>query len=319
MTSNQSSNIQNPVTIPENEDDDATLVLSTTLSSTNSLHSQENSPYPASPVSSQEAQHEHDEISSKRNIVPIICILLCVSFIMFMILIIIMINNIGVIYDKDISKLPKNYELSLKRLYSFNSRFDYVINGISTIDSLININNNSRQENFNNNSSTTNTTFVLAELISRSLIVIPPGWYEVQEFRYNTNGIFIRKVLTTKCHIEFTLSYVWSAPDVIIQFTTYPLSNSTQELSLQESMKYCKWKISWTLIMNGYIHKLCPKNLNISGSSNNKIASLFDSQGYEKVAYFKGWELFGFTFLSLDSTINYGYTTVPNPLKMMSR
>src|SRR5436190_846161 len=139
MTSNQSSNIQNPVTIPENEDDNATLVSPTTFSSTNSLHSQENSPYPASPVSSLSSHEaQHDEIPSKRNIVPIICILLCVSFIMFMILIIIMINNTGVIYDKDISKIPKNYELSLKRLYSFNSRFDYVINGISTIDSLIN-------------------------------------------------------------------------------------------------------------------------------------------------------------------------------------
>src|SRR5436305_11424497 len=116
MTSNQSSNIQNPVTIPENEDDNATLVSPTTFSSTNSLHSQENSPYPASPVSSHEAQH--DEIPSKRNIVPIICILLCVSLIMFMILIIIMINNIGVIYDNDLSNILKNYELRLKILYS---------------------------------------------------------------------------------------------------------------------------------------------------------------------------------------------------------
>ncbi|RIA87462.1 hypothetical protein C1645_827737 [Glomus cerebriforme] len=318
---NNSSIIKEPqsttITIPgNNDDDDTTLVSHSPSPSTNSLHSREISPYRASSPS---YGIQHDDFSLQHDRFPLICILICLSLTIFIILIVLIINNMGVIDDNDISRIPLNYELSLKRLIPFNDRFDYVINRIPT---------NNERENFNNISTSVNktntTNHVLAELISRSLIVIPPGWYEVQEFRYNTNGTFTHKVLTTKCHMEFTLSSVLSAPDVIIQFTTHPLLNlnHVQNLTLQESMKYCKWKITWTFIMNGYIHKLCPEiinSFNITDGIKNKNTSLFDNQGYEKVAYFKGWEFFGFSFLSLDSKINYGYTTVPNILNMMSR
>jgi hypothetical protein len=311
-------------TIPENEDDETTLVPPTPNSSTNSLHSQGISPYPASQLSSSPSYD--DDFSPQDDGFPTICIIICISLIILLILIIVIINNVGVINDKDISRIPLNYELSLKRIYPFNYRFDYVINGTIFNNNII-----SKRENLNNNNSSitnvtstsnitnTNNNFVLAELISRSLIVIPPGWYEVQEFRYDKDGKFIHKVLTTECHIELALSSVWSAPDILIQFTTYPPLNLTKKLTLQESMKYCKWKITWTFIMNGYIHKLCPKNFKILNNTENKNKDLLDSQGYEKVAYFKGWEYLGFTFLSLDSKINYGYTTTPNLLKMMSR
>ncbi|CAB5378751.1 unnamed protein product [Rhizophagus irregularis] len=292
MTSSSDIRESQSTTIPESEDGETTLVSPTPDSSTDSLHSQGISPYPASQPPSPSPYDDDD--SSKNN---------------------------GVIHDKDISRIPLNYELSLKRLIPFNSRFDYVIKGknfnSNEISKRDNVNNNSSSTNVTSTSNTTNTNnFVLAELISRSLIVIPAGWYEVQEFRYDKDSKFTHKVLTTLCHIEFGLSSLWSAPDVDIQFTTYPPLNLTKKLTLQESMKYCKWKISWTIIMNGYIHKLCPKNLNIT--ENNNTGS-FDSQDYEKVAYFKGFEFFGFTFLSLDSKINYGYTTIPNILNMMSR
>ncbi|CAG8536542.1 7902_t:CDS:2 [Rhizophagus irregularis] len=266
MTSSSDIRESQSTTIPESEDGETTLVSPTPDSSTDSLHSQGISPYPASQPPSPSPYDDDD--SSKNNGFPTICVII-------------------LIHDKDISRIPLNYELSLKRLIPFNSRFDYVIKGK-----------------------------IFNKLISRSLIVIPAGWYEVQEFRYDKDGKFTHKVLTTLCHIEFGLSSLWSAPDVDIQFTTYPPLNLTKKLTLQESMKYCKWKISWTIIMNGYIHKLCPKNLNIT--ENNNTGS-FDSQDYEKVAYFKGFEFFGFTFLSLDSKINYGYTTIPNILNMMSR
>lgn len=326
MTSrNNSSNIREPqsTTIPESEDGETTLVSPTPSSSTNSLHSQGISPYPASQPPSP-SPYDDDDSSSQDDGFPTICVIICISLIILLVIIIVVINNIGVIHDKDISRIPLNYELSLKRLYPFNYRFDYVIKG-----RIFNNNEISKRENFNNNSSSTNVTstsnttntnnFVLAELISRSFIVIPPGWYEVQEFRYDKDGKLIHKVLTTECHIEFGFSSVWSAPDIIIQFTTYPPLNLTKKLTLQESMKYCKWKISWTIFMNGYIHKLCPNNLNLLNIPENNNTSSFDNQGYEKVAYFKGFELLGFSFLSLDSKINYGYTTVPNLLNMMSR
>ncbi|GBB93942.1 hypothetical protein RclHR1_02260007 [Rhizophagus clarus] len=325
---NNSSNIKESqsTAIPVKDDDETTLVSPTP--STHSLHSQ---PYPAYPISQPQSptpsSYDDDFSSQDNDGLPPICICICISFVIIMILVIIYANNMGVITDKDISRIPLNYELSLKRIFSFNYRYDFVIKGRiynNNEDKFI-----SKKENFNNNSSSTNVTsitntintnnFVLAELISRSFIVIPPGWYEVQEFRYDRDGKFTRKVLTTECHIEFGLSTIWSAPDVIIQFTTFPPLNLTEKLTLQESMKYCKWKITWTVIMNGYIHKLCPKNLNILNNTVNKDKSLFDSQGYEKVAYFRGWEFFGFSFLSLDSKINYGYTTVPNILNMMSR
>ncbi|CAB4485019.1 hypothetical protein RhiirA5_396313 [Rhizophagus irregularis] len=319
MTSSSDIRESQSTTIPESEDGETTLVSPTPDSSTDSLHSQGISPYPASQPPSPSPYDDDD--SSKNNGFPTICVIICISLIILLIIIIIVINNIGVIHDKDISRIPLNYELSLKRLIPFNSRFDYVIKGkifnSNEISKRDNVNNNSSSTNVTSTSNTTNTNnFVLAELISRSLIVIPAGWYEVQEFRYDKDGKFTHKVLTTLCHIEFGLSSLWSAPDVDIQFTTYPPLNLTKKLTLQESMKYCKWKISWTIIMNGYIHKLCPKNLNIT--ENNNTGS-FDSQDYEKVAYFKGFEFFGFTFLSLDSKINYGYTTIPNILNMMSR
>uniref|UniRef100_U9TPC9 Uncharacterized protein n=1 Tax=Rhizophagus irregularis (strain DAOM 181602 / DAOM 197198 / MUCL 43194) TaxID=747089 RepID=U9TPC9_RHIID len=261
MTSSSDIRESQSTTIPESEDGETTLVSPTPDSSTDSLHSQGISPYPASQPPSPSPYDDDD--SSKNN---------------------------GVIHDKDISRIPLNYELSLKRLIPFNSRFDYVIKGkifnSNEISKRDNVNNNSSSTNVTSTSNTTNTNnFVLAELISRSLIVIPAGWYEVQEFRYDKDGKFTHKVLTTLCHIEFGLSSLWSAPDVDIQFTTYPPLNLTKKLTLQEK--------------------------------NNNTGS-FDSQDYEKVAYFKGFEFFGFTFLSLDSKINYGYTTIPNILNMMS-
>src|SRR5688572_25149189 len=110
---------------PEDEDDDTTLV-------------------PTSPPPPYDPYDHYDGFPSERTEIPdiflYICILICILFIIFSIIIVIVINNMGAIDDRDISRIPLNYELSLKRLYPFNYRFDYVISGIPTVDSLININ-----------------------------------------------------------------------------------------------------------------------------------------------------------------------------------
>src|SRR6266498_5675261 len=174
----------------------------------------------------QERQNQNQNCF-KRYLCCYICIVIIISCIGIFLIISYFVNKIDIVKEKDISKIPITYKLIYKRIYSINQRYDYVVEGIPDDD--------------NNNTLTKNLT--LAEIISRSLVIIPPGWYEVQEFRYDANETLIKKVLTVNCNLDGWQLFSWTGPNVIMKFITHTPSD--------KDLRDCEYKISWTLLFNG--------------------------------------------------------------------
>ncbi|KAF0529173.1 hypothetical protein F8M41_012814 [Gigaspora margarita] len=191
--------------------------------------------------------------------------------------------------EYDISKFPFQYQLSLRYLYATSNRYDYVISSLHdhefTLVSNLNArdvyqtsNNNSTTDS--NNSNETDQT-ELGFLISRSLRLLTPGFYEVQEDRYLPNGTMYRVITATASYT--TLLYTSWGPPITIKFVTSNQTTSNDLIS-------CEYQFTWTFIVN---------------------ECKYESE-FSAVSYVNGSSSPGFTFYSMDENEIYAYTTIPD-------
>ncbi|CAG8538715.1 15806_t:CDS:10 [Cetraspora pellucida] len=188
--------------------------------------------------------------------------------------------------EYDTSKIPFQYQLSLRYLYAINDRYDYVISSFPEHES----NFATRDVYDVHDNSTTNLNATehveLGLLISRSLRILTPGFYEVQEDRYLPNGTMHRVITATASYTS--LIYVAWAPPITIKFVT---SNE----STYNDLTSCEYQFIWTFILNGYVNRRC------------KNESRFIT-----ISYVKGSSLFGFAFYNMNESEVYAYTTIPD-------
>ncbi|CAG8841350.1 40640_t:CDS:2, partial [Gigaspora margarita] len=186
--------------------------------------------------------------------------------------------------EYDISKFPFQYQLSLRYLYATSNRYDYVISSLhdheftlvsnlTARDVYQTSNNNSTTDS--NNSNETNQT-ELGLLISRSLRLLTPGFYEVQEEMITATASYT------------TLSYTSWGPPITIKFVTSNQTTSNDLIS-------CEYQFTWTFIVNGYVNRKCK-----------------DESEFSAVSYVNGSSSSGFTFYSIDENEIYAYTTIPD-------
>ncbi|CAG8548855.1 10266_t:CDS:10, partial [Gigaspora margarita] len=189
------------------------------------------------------------------------------------------INKADSISETNVSSIPYQYNLRLKRPTQINKRYDYIIETIPANTSDPSLPLNSTQ------------LVKLAELISRSLKLDTPGYYEVQEYKYVPNTSKYTKYLTVIGKFEHWISFGWGPP-VIISFT-----NSTPTSDDPLELKLCEYKLTWTILLNGHISRKCQKK---------------GEKDYVQVSYVKGESIFatsffGFKFYSPDQSSNFGH------------
>ncbi|KAF0431635.1 hypothetical protein F8M41_005373 [Gigaspora margarita] len=226
--------------------------------------------------------------------------ILCIVFSIIVIIIIVIViyfTESDIVTEYDTSKIPFQYQLSIRNLYAINNRYDYVISSIPdheftqesnlTVRDVYPISNNNYTTNSNNSNNSNETNQIeLGLLISRSLWLLTPGFYEVQEDRYLPNGTMYRVITATASYTN--LLYVAWGPPITIQFV-----NSNQTIS--NDLISCEYQFTWTFIANGYVNRKC------------KNESKFNA-----ISYVKGSSLFGLGFYSLNEKDLYAYTTIPN-------
>ncbi|CAG8795167.1 9721_t:CDS:2, partial [Dentiscutata erythropus] len=201
------------------------------------------------------------------------------------------INKADSISETNVSSIPYQYNLRLKRLTSINNRYDYIIETIPANTSDPSLPQNSTQ------------SVKLAELISRSFKLDTPGYYEVQEYKYVPNISNYTKYLTAIGKFEHWIYFGWGPP-VIISFT-----NSTPTSDDPLGLKLCEYKLTWTFILNGYINRKCEKK---------------GEKDYVQVSFVKGASIyatsfFGFTFYSPDESIKFGHIDGIHLFDMLAR
>ncbi|CAG8664053.1 18508_t:CDS:2, partial [Racocetra persica] len=199
--------------------------------------------------------------------------------------------------EYDTSKIPFQYQLSLRYLYAVNNRYDYVISSLPDRDYTQKSNLTARDVDQNsNNSSTTKSNrtkqIELGLLISRSTRILTPGYYEAQENRYSQNGTIYRVITATASYTS--LFYAVLYPPITIEFLTNPNETTYKETSYQDLI-YCKYQFTWTSILDGYVNRKCK-----------------DDSKFLAISYVNGSSLFGFTFYSLDEMNIYAHTTAPD-------
>ncbi|CAG8570930.1 22236_t:CDS:1 [Racocetra persica] len=106
------------------------------------------------------------------------------------------------------------------------------------------------------------------------------GNFNVIEFRRKQNGSLF-PVSTVNSRID---NYITNEIDIV--FTASDVDAS--------KLESCEYRISWTWLLSGCIWRLC-ENLN--------------ETDFQQVSLFVGHPAVGLTFLSVDETISYGYST----------
>ncbi|CAG8746543.1 8378_t:CDS:1, partial [Racocetra fulgida] len=184
----------------------------------------------------------------------IVCYILSVSILLLIVI------TFGLMYyftesdyvtEYDTSKIPFQYQLSLRYLYAINDRYDYVISKFPDHDFIQDSNFTTRDVyGVSNDNSTTNLNasnpIELGLLISRSLRILTPGFYEVQEDRYLPNGTTYRVITATASYTN--LFYIAWAPPITIKFVTSDESSYNDLIS-------CEYQFIWTIILNGYVNR----------------------------------------------------------------
>ncbi|CAG8571013.1 5613_t:CDS:2, partial [Cetraspora pellucida] len=189
--------------------------------------------------------------------------------------------------EYDTSKIPFQYQLSLRYLYAINDRYDYVISSFPEHES--NFATRDIYDVHDNSTTKLNATdhVELGLLISRSLRILTPGFYEVQEDRYLPNGTMHRVITATASYTS--LIYVAWAPPITIKFVT-------SKESTYNDLTSCEYQFIWTFILNGYVNRMC-KN----------------ESRFRTISYVKGSSLFGFAFYNMNNESEvYAYTTIPD-------
>ncbi|CAG8653447.1 2854_t:CDS:2 [Cetraspora pellucida] len=199
--------------------------------------------------------------------------------------------------EYDTSKIPFQYQLSLRHLYAINNRYDYVISSLPDSEYIQKLNLTARDgdQNSNNISSTkSNKTkqIELGLLISRSMRILTPGYYEAQEDRYSQNGTIYRVITATASYTN--LFYTAWYPPITIEFFTNP-NESAYKVTNYQDLILCKYQFTWTSIPNGYVNRKCK-----------------DDSKFLAISYVNGSSLFGFTFYSLDEMNIYAHATAPD-------
>ncbi|CAG8459357.1 6696_t:CDS:1 [Scutellospora calospora] len=254
---------------------------------------------------SEEGQHlgiiyqDLDYLESERNHSKKYLCIACLSVWLIMTIICIVVyynifsesNNVT---EYDISKIPFQYQLSLRYLYSINYRYDYVISSLPDHEfaQQFNFTEHNVDQNSNNTFITTeNKQIELGILISRPLKILTPGYYEVQEDRCLPNGTMYR-VITAIASFTRLFYLSWTQP-MTIEFVNNLNEIDHNETHYQDLIS-CKYQFTWTFTLNGYVNRKC-KN----------------ESEFLTISYVKGSSLFGFMFYNLDETKVYAHTTVP--------
>ncbi|RIB23322.1 hypothetical protein C2G38_2032845 [Gigaspora rosea] len=119
-------------------------------------------------------------------------------------------------------------------------------------------------QTFNNNSTTNSSNSnetnqsELGLLISRSLRLLTPGFYEVQEDRYLPNGTMYRVITATASYT--TLLYTSWGPPITIKLVTSNQTTSNDLIS-------CEYQFTWTFLVNGYVNRKCKDESEFSAVS----------------------------------------------------
>ncbi|RHZ86409.1 hypothetical protein Glove_51g65 [Diversispora epigaea] len=217
-----------------------------------------------------------------------ICYACCFIILIVLIAVIILIYYLSqgdTVSETDISLIPYEYQLSHRYIYAVNNRYDYTLTSLSGTPMLY-INSTSKKID---EIVSTNSTFELALEVSKSWKLLTPGYYEVQEDRYLSNGSSY-KVVTASASYTSWIYFAWGPP-ITIKFKVTDQFNPLDPLNLTQ----CEYQFTWTWIMNGYVNRKCPNEDDLT-----------------EISYVSGSNLFGFYFWDPDETIVYGYSTIPN-------
>ncbi|CAG8443183.1 14649_t:CDS:2 [Acaulospora morrowiae] len=191
--------------------------------------------------------------------------------------------------ENDISLIPYQYTLGHRYYYAVNYRYDYTLTSIPGTKKLY-TNNSTSAINISNTSSTSNdSTFELALEISRSLRILTPGYYEVQEDRYTADGSSYRVVTAIASYTSWF--YIAWGPPITIKFSVTDRLNPLDP----QNLTHCEYQFTWTWILNGYVNRKCPGESDLT-----------------EVAYVSGSSLFGFYFWNPNETHVYANSTIPN-------
>ncbi|RIB11206.1 hypothetical protein C2G38_127855 [Gigaspora rosea] len=205
--------------------------------------------------------------------------------------------EMDVVTEYDTSKIPFQYQLSLRYLYAINNRYDYVISSLPDHEFTPNFNFTTRDlyQNSENNSTTKSKTtkqIELGLLISRPMRILTPGFYEAQEDRYLPNDTMNRVITATAYYTNWFYT-IWDPP-ITIEFVINPNETAYNKTNYQ-NLIICKYQFSWTSNLNGYINRQCKNETE-----------------FLAISYVNGSSSFGFTFYSLDELNVYAYTTAPD-------
>lgn len=214
-----------------------------------------------------------------------ICCFIIIIILTVMVLLIYYLSQADTVSEIDISLIPHEYQLSHRYYYAVNSRYDYVLTSLSGTP-IIYINSTTKEIE---EIVSTNSTFEIALEVSKSWRLLTPGYYEVQEDRYLSNGSSY-KVVTASASYTSWIYFAWGPP-ITIKFKVTDQLNPLDPLNLT----HCEYQFTWTWILNGYVNRKCPGEDDLT-----------------EISYVAGSSLFGFYFWDPSETKIYGYSTIPN-------